>query len=87
VRDRDAETIRQLLRAAGHQEFAGTRDGFLVEGGDDSLDGTQPFHVASSGDESAAATQAAQYAATLREAGYRVTLDLADACILQVLPA
>lgn len=42
TRDHAAEQLRRILRRAGHHDFTETRDGFVVEGDEDSA----PFLVA-----------------------------------------
>ncbi|MGN9789165.1 hypothetical protein ACTMTF_47785 [Nonomuraea sp. ZG12] len=73
-RDRDAERVRDALRAAGLMEFSDSRAGFVVEGGG----AGRPFLVAFAGSASGAGEQVAAYAAALRAVGMRVEPDSDD---------
>jgi hypothetical protein len=87
VRDRDAETIRALLRRAGHREFSERRGGFAVEGANASQDGPEPFSVTCTDDKLLAGGELSRYSALLRGAGYRVLADPQDDEVLEVWPA
>ncbi|GAA2702961.1 hypothetical protein [Nonomuraea recticatena] len=82
VRDRDAETIRTVLRKAGLREFSERHGGFLVEGGYDG----GPFLVAFADDSEPAVRELAQCEAALLRAGYRVALEPSDAHALRAWP-
>ncbi|MEV5824268.1 hypothetical protein AB0L25_01685 [Spirillospora sp. NPDC052242] len=75
-RDRDAETVRDVLRRAGHREYGRPRDGFcVIDGGDGGL----PFIVAC-----ASRTRRRTLSPTAELAAYRRTLTAAG---LRVEPA
>lgn len=74
--DRDRETIRELLRRAGHQEWAEDRGGFVVE--DDS-----PHQVTCTDKDLVAAGVLARYAEVLRAAGWQVVVDPTNDQVLE----
>lgn len=82
-RDRDAERIRDALRAAGLMEFSDGRAGFVVEG----VGAERPFLVAFARPASGAGDQVVAYAAALRAAGMRGEPDSDDEQTLLVWPA
>ncbi|MEU9019808.1 hypothetical protein [Actinomadura sp. NPDC048394] len=71
-RDRDAETIREVLRNAGRPEFGHPGDGFFVDGGRDG----EPFLVACASRARrrtlSPAAEIAAYTTALTTAGMRV---------------
>lgn len=87
VRDRDAERIREVLRRGGHREFSERSDGFVVEGANASLDGTEPFSVTCTDESLLAASELDRCSALLRGAGFHVVADPDDDQVLEVWPA
>ncbi|MFC7715863.1 hypothetical protein [Nonomuraea recticatena] len=82
VRDRDAETIRTVLRKAGLREFSDRHGGFLVEGGYDDA----PFLIRCVDWPEDAEQQLAHYEAALLKAGYRIKCGHGDGQALQAWP-
>jgi hypothetical protein len=80
VRDRDAETIREVLRKAKRAEFSDAGGGFVVEGGENG----EPFLVACADEDLAAAGEVAAYTEALTAAGFRVEPEPDDDQMLQV---
>ncbi|MFY1599502.1 hypothetical protein [Micromonospora sp. WMMD737] len=78
ARDRDAETLRKLLRRAGLRDFDERHlDGFAVEGANASQDGPEPFVVTYCGTDDVPEA-VARYRAVLERAGYQVEPDPFD---------
>ncbi|HLL37840.1 MAG TPA: FAD-dependent monooxygenase [Streptomyces sp.] len=78
--DRDAETIRAALRAAGCREFNDRQTGFAVEGG-------EPILVACLDGDLIAAGELDRYAEAIGAAGFTATPDADDPTLLRAVPS
>lgn len=88
TRDREAETIRRILRRGGYRELTdrAAAGQFAVEGANASLDDAspEPYYVACTSDDLVDGPD--RFAALLRAAGYQLRIDPEDDRVLIVQP-